>query len=462
MLTLSRLFPRLVALLGSPLLALAAPQVPVGLAKIEITPDVPIRLSGYGSRQAESTTIATPLHARAIAIGSDETQPVVLIAVETIGIPAELADSVAAALKRSHGLDRSRIAVSGTHIHTGPAVAGPLTDFLFERDLPREETERIEQYTRTLAAKLERVATEALADRQPARLAWGQGSVDFATYRRKISGGKWVGWGADRRGPADHSLPVLRVTDPAGRVRGILLNYACHCTTLLPKQNFVHSDWAGDAATKLEAGHPGAVALVTIGCGADANPQPRGKVEDVSLHGSAIAEEVERVLGTKLQPLGAVSSATLRQVPLSLAKRVTREEFVERQTTGSTAAKFTASKWIQHIDDGKPVPASVACPVQVWAFDADLALILLGGEVVSEYALRLKEEFDDTRIWVTAYTNSQFGYVPSWRMFAEGGYEVDQSTHLYGLPAPFSPEVEDQLINAIHEVVPEDFYRQRP
>ena len=33
-------------------------------------------------------------------------------------------------------------------------------------------------------------------------------------------------------------------------VRAVLVNYACHCTVLKGGENFVHPDWAGDAATR--------------------------------------------------------------------------------------------------------------------------------------------------------------------------------------------------------------------
>ena len=52
----------------------------------------------------------------------------------------------------------------------------------------------------------------------PGRLAWGQGSVGFAANRRVLKKGKWVDFGVNPNGPVDHSLPVLRVTDPAGKV----------------------------------------------------------------------------------------------------------------------------------------------------------------------------------------------------------------------------------------------------
>ena len=54
--------------------------------------------------------------------------------------------------------------------------------------------------------------------------------------------------------------------------------------------------------------------------------------------------------------------------------------------------------------DGK-FPDRTPIPVQVWRFGGGLKFIALGGEVVADYALRLKtlHGFDDT--WVAGYSN---------------------------------------------------------
>jgi len=46
-------------------------------------------------------------------------------------------------------------------------------------------------------------------------------------------------------------------------------------------------------------------------------------------------------------------------------------------------------------------------------FGKDLTLVGLAGEVVVDYSLRLKRELPQNPIWVAAYTNDVFAYVPS-------------------------------------------------
>ena len=62
------------------------------------------------------------------------------------------------------------------------------------------------------------------------------------------------GFAANRRtkgGPADHDLPALVVSDPDGKLRGIFISYACHCTTVTGEFNQICGDWAGYGAEAL-------------------------------------------------------------------------------------------------------------------------------------------------------------------------------------------------------------------
>ena len=65
-------------------------------------------------------------------------------------------------------------------------------------------------------------------------------------------------------------------------------------------------------------------------------------------------------------------------------------------------------------------------------------MVFLGGEVVADYALRLKRELGASRLWVNAYANHVPCYIPSTRVLAEGGYEaelaMDYSACRRGLP----------------------------
>ena len=438
-------------------LGAAETTVAVGGAKVDITPELPIRLAGYQSRLAEATRVETPLSARALAIGSDADGPVVIVTADVIAVSETMSEAVAAAVRAKHpGLTRERIAVCATHQHTGPAIAGTIP-FMFSRDLPAEENARIERYAARLQEKLIEVALAALADRRPARLAWAQGTAEFAVNRRLIVDGKHTGYKATPGGPVDHALPVLRAVDAQGVVRAVLVNYACHCTTLKGGDNYVHPDWAGEAAKRIEGRHAGAVALVAIGCGADADPQPRG-LPAVATNGGAVADEVARVMAGEMRALGRVTHAAFRRIELPLGRVVPRAELVAR-LTGKPNVAYAAAQFLRQLDAGKPLPSIVPYPVQAWAFDGDFAMVFLGGEVVAEYALRLKRELGVSRLWVNAYANHVPCYIPSRQVLKEGGYEAEAAMDYYGWPTRLAEDTEDRIVRTVHDLLPATFMK---
>jgi hypothetical protein len=239
-----------------------------------------------------------------------------------------------------------------------------------------------------------------------------------------------------------------------GTLRAVLVSYACHATTLEARDNFVHGDWPGAASELLRRRHPGALALVAIGTGADANPGPRGGgLADVERHAVTIADEVDRVLSTSMRPIRSLPQTTFRYIDLPLAPQPTRAEWQARAQRDEPGG-FQARDLLRRLDRGERQTPAVPYPVQTWAFGTDLAMVFLGGEVVADYGLRLKRELDAARLWVNGYSNDVAFYVPSKRMIPEGGYEVDRSMVFYGQPAPLGEGTEDLIIRTVREALP--------
>ena len=430
-------------------------QVPVGVAVVDITPSGPIRLNGYGGRKVEADAVESRLKARALALGDDAGGAAVLVAVDNCGVPGRVTDDVAARLKRRAGLMRERFVVSATHTHCGPCLSNGLP-FIFGGPIPSDQQERIDHYSRDLADAIEKVALAALADRKPARLSWARGQVGFAANRRVLKEGRWTGFGVNPNGPVDHRLPILRVADPEGHTRAVLVGYACHCTTLGGDFNKVCGDWAGYACEEIEQSEPGAVALIIIGCGADANPEPRGKLDDAKRQGAAVAREAHRLLTGPLTPLPGRIAASFRRIELPFGPLPTRAQFTDRAKKQGAEGYF-ARVMLERLDRGDSLPAMIAEPVQTWCFGDALAMVFLGGEVVVDYALRLDRECDADRLWVVAYSNDVPCYIASTRLMAEGGYEVDSSMTYYGHSTRLAPDAEERLIEAVHELLPQSF-----
>jgi putative membrane-bound dehydrogenase-like protein len=410
----------------------------VGVAKIDITPDYPIRLNGFGFRRDESAGVRHPIWAKALAIGSDADNPAVLIAVDNLGVPDELTQDVARRLKQKAGLEPERLAITATHTHTAPMLNG-CAPTIFGVPIPPEHQAHIDRYTREFTDKLESVALAALKDRKSATLEWGIGTAKFAKNRRTKDGS----------GPVDHDLPVLVVRDVAGKPRAIYFNYACHCVTL--SDNRIGGDWAGFAQDLIERQHPGAIALVSVGCGADQNPTSgvTGDKGDVAEgQGAEIAAEVQRLLASPLRPVRGPLVVKHERLELAFDQHPTRAEWEEKAKL-TNAIGHHARVQLERLDRGEALRTQIGYPVQTWAFGDSLGMAFLPGEVVVDYSLRLKRELDGRRLWLNAYANASPCYIPSERVLKEGGYEGGGAMVYYDQPTKLAPGLEQKIVDAV-------------
>lgn len=438
------LYPLVLLLIfGTGFLQAGSGLLPVGAAKVDITPDYPVRLSGYGMRTTESEGIDQKIWAKALAIGDDKSGVSILVTVDNVGVPSAIVETVFRALAAETSLRRENFVVASSHAHTAPMLSGILS-FLFSADIPADQQQRIDRYTQELIENLQKVSLAALADRKPASLCWGQGTVGFAKNR------------CEPDGPVDHSLPILVVRSPEGDLRAVLANYACHCTSLA--HNKIHGDWAGAAQVLIEAEHPGCIAMISIGTGADANPEPRGNLAFADAHGKALAGEVSRLLFQPLSPLTEAPAGSRKSIELDFDILPSREQWMVKSAEAGIVG-YHAKKNLERIDRGETLPTKLPYTVQEWHFGDELAMVFLPGEVVSDYGLRLKSEFKS--LWVTAYANDVPCYVPSERVLAladgayryEGGFAMNYYDH----PTRFATGLEERIINAVHGIVPPEF-----
>lgn len=426
-------------------------QTLVGLARVDITPETPIRLTGYGNRTTESEGVEQALWARAVAIGRDDQIPVVLVTLDLCGVPAELVDRAKARIESRVGLGPERVAVCVTHTHSGPAVNG-YAPMIFADDPPAEHQQHLDAYALMLERKIEQVVIEAWNASAPARLSWGRGTADFAVNRRVVENGVYRGFGVSRDAPVDHDLPVLKVTNPEGALRGLVVGYACHCTTLDGSFNKICGDWAGYAVERIEAEHPGALAMIVIGCGADANPEPRGRLDQARAHGQSVADAVRDVLARPMAAVPPLRAATLTRIALD-HQPVPSESHWKQEAEKQGQPGRRARALLNILASGNPIPSTLRYTTQTWQFGDDLAFVFLAGEVVVDYATRLRAEIPEVPLWLVAYANDVPCYIPSKRILAEGGYEAVDSMIYYNRPSPLADSTEDRIIATVKRML---------
>ncbi len=421
----------------------------VGVSRVDITPEGPIWMSGYGNRNKPSEGIEQRLYAKALAIEDAAGVKSVLVTADLIGFPAEFTEAVAERIRKQSGIPRERFMLIASHTHTGPVIYNSLGGMF---DLKEDDAKAVETYAKLVADRMVALASKAIGQLQPARLAFAHGRAAFAANRR-VFRANGVQFGVNPDGLVDHDVPVLRVEGNDGKLLAIIFGYACHCTTLGGDYYRICGDWAGFAQEYLELAHPGATAFFVTGCGADSNPEPRTGIHFARQHGLHMAGSVASVLTRRMKPVTGPVRAAFDHAPLPFAEPPSREEFEKRLTDRSPFIQRHARQQLDRMDRKEPFPKAYPCPVQAWRFGNELTLVALGGEVVVDYVLRLKRELGPDQLWVAGYANDVFAYVPSVRILHEGGYEADFNLIYYGLPTRFAPAVEDTLVKMVHDVV---------
>lgn len=398
-------------------------------------------MAGYSARVKPSEGTEQTIWAKALALEDSTGQRSVLVTTDMLGFTRTLSRHVAERVARDFRIPRERLMLNASHTHCGPVIERMLGAAY---DASGEQWADVDRYTVELEDRVVAVIGQAIKNLKPASLAFGHGEATFARNRRLAY--KPVG-------PVDHDVPVLQVRDSRGRTVAVVFGYACHNTTLGGDFCKFHGDYAGVAQERIEKAHPGAMAYFVAGCGADSNPNPRGTLDLVNAHGGSLADAVDKVLAKKLAPVGGPLQPAYREVAVVFDTPPSRVDLEQKLTDANKYVARHARGLLEQIERRGRLPSEYPYPVQVWRFGSDLTLVALGGEVVVDYALRLKRELGADKLWVAGYSNDVFAYIPSERVLQEGGYEGGGAMIYYGQPGPWAPGVEASIIKTVHSLL---------
>jgi hypothetical protein len=420
------------------------PDWKVGLACVKITPERPVFLAGYASRNRPFDKVAGDLYAKALALEDSEGRLAVLVTTDLLGLSAAIAEPVCKRICSASGLKREQLLLASSHTHTGPALS---LDPRPRDALSPGDAQRTVEYTRWLQDRLVEVALAALRERRPARLSHGTGIANFVMNRREFTAGGVI-LGVNARGLADRSVPVLRIDSPDGKLRAVLFGAATHGTTLTQHCYELCGDYASFAQEHVEKRHPGALALFMLGLAGDSNPYPRGTMDLARRHGVALGQEVDRVLQGPMRPVRGQLRIAFARIGLPLQKAPPRAE-LEKQARKRGLEAWIAGQMLATLDRGEKLPEHYPCPVAVWQI-GDLTLVALSGEVVVDYVPLLEKALGPGSLWLSAYCNDVFGYLPSARVLSEGGYET-RGLYAGGI-GRFDPRAQSVLVEGVRDL----------
>lgn len=412
-------------------------------AKIDITPEKPVWLDGFGNRTKRSEGAYHPLFAKALILDDGKRQAC-LITAEVLGFDRPGAARVKDAISGATGIPPDHVILTATHTHCAPRIR----DTVMPGDLEPDVQEAFERNAMAVAARA------AAAPRRPVSVSFSRGRGLFGVNRRLPAGKR----GPNPDGPMDRDLDTFWFTGADGKIAASFTIYACHPTSR--GEYLMGGDFPAFLADRIEE-KAGGNALYAMGCGGDTRPHftgpdgnfRQGEIAEIEAEGRALADvALEAHTHAEPVPVEGIAVKTAH-VPLALEPHPSRADYARIAAEDRNALiRQWAGRMLEAMDRA-PLPRYVPFEIQTLTFSDAVQALFLAGEVVTDIGLRIKRRFPDRRLTVAAYANGIVAYVPSRKMHPEGGYEVNGSHFYYVQPAPFTADVEDAIASQVEEMI---------
>jgi len=443
-------------------------------------------MPGFVRSQAGATGYGLPLETTALVL-DDGTTRVVLCGVDTLGIQAPDADRIRERLAEAAKTPMSGVLMNWNHTHRAP----PASRRFLERSglLETDGDDQIDAYAALLEEQLVGVVTDATAQLEPARIAWGVGSVDLSVNRRDHGPeGKIVhGWRRD--GLLDRQVVSLQARRRDGSSIATVVGYGCHTVSVGMDVPLYSSDFPGALRLALRS-WTGGEGVFFQGAGGNVNPMCAFCSDELEARrmGERLAlEAVHSLADRQAWPRRLAGSADASLVPMlnfrfedvedappvlaSAEERVTfpllpipsldeareiadhyHQAAQRAQERNAGPAEYLGllyhAKWASRLAtdlERGTVDSAAEGPVHA-ARIGDGVIVTGPGEVFTEIGLAVKERSPGRPTLYAGYTNGAVGYFSSTEAFAEGGYEPGFSNRSYGLPAPIAPGCDRLLV----------------
>jgi hypothetical protein len=389
-----------------------------------------------------------------VLLGAGE--PIVLCALDWIGLFNEAHEQFRADLARAAGTTPDRVALHCVHQHDAPRMDTSAEKILREFSQPPGAWDST--HTRPLLARVSDAVRLALTSAQPVtHVGWGSAKVECVASNRRIPGpdGKLlVRYTTEKKaekraapeGVIDPNVDVVSFWN-GGKPLAVLSYYACHPQSYY-RMGIPSPDFPGIARFFRGQCVPEALHIHFTGAGGNVGA---GKYNDG-------AKENRLILATRLAEGMKRAFEATKKIPLTAADVGWRVERVRLPV----APYLNEEELIRKIQGGKTVPGADASDAERLAFlrraaaghATELPCLRLGqlrvlhmpGELFVEYQLAAKAV--RPRVALAAYGDEGALYIGTQRAYAEiGGYETEPRS------SNVAPEVEGVLMGAVKKLL---------
>src|SRR5688572_2913 len=394
------------------------------VVKIDITPNTPKQLLGYGARL--STGVHDRIYHRIILLDDGATQFYLVSTEICLTSPSEY-DHVASLLNKKLGIKPENFWWTVSHTHSAPEVGVPglAEAFMGERYKHQVDT----AYTKFIEQSLIGGIEEARKKLEPAKLGAGWGFSQANINRRAIDADGKASLGLNPDGPVDRRIGLIRIDKKDGSPLALIANYPIHGTVLGQESVEISGDVTGIVSEYVEQ-KTGAPVLFINGAAGNLAPIYSVYPDPRSGH----LNQFRVLLGDKI---------------IDANKKLTGLTDSVRLTTGSITVEGPRKKglsWPAYLNNYSRTTKDgvnlVKLPVRFLKINDDIGIWATSLELFCEISNEVRDRSPFPFTFYYGYANGWLGYLPTEEEWKHGGYEVDVVT-------PFTPAMGRTLTEAV-------------
>ena len=423
----------------------------IGIAESNYTPEVGLDMAGnYRGDDYASRGVHDSLYAKAIVASNEKGEKAALLTVDICYIPKESIDMMRGYIASNTTIEPGNIMITSTHTHSGPV--GQL-------DAPK---------AKEYLSKAADAVIKADKNLKATVLSIGRSSEDRVSHNRRLrckDGTTHMCWEKfepgfviEPWGPIDPELITMSIAQE-GKPTGVLVNFACHATTLTGNNWLYTADYPGYLAEAIRRvkgndyipmffnGCSGNVTQVDYRIGFPDTYQECQRIGYILGVSALEAIKNEKpissdavVVSREMVPVKHITITDEQYAwAQAVLEKVKREGMPPLQADGIPDAQY-AKDWVEMRQNQDKIDSLEVMVVRI----GDAAFVGLPGEMFTEFGLEIKAKSPCRNTMVMGLTNDERGYFPTKVSFTQGpkgftpmitGYETTPGTTRYEIGA---------------------------
>jgi hypothetical protein len=407
----------------------------IGVGRTDVTPELGVRLGGYGVKERPAESINDPLHSTALYLKQGDLETVV-INLDWIAIEDNELNLVRNAVNKLTEIANDNITVCTIHTHTAPNTL----NFNGWGEIESE-------YVNSVIPAIAESAKLAKESAKPAKMGVAETRSETGVNRRSVTTSHTFSMMGDPNESFDPTMTVARFADEAENPITTLIHYGAHATAW-GSPRIVSRDWPGVMKDRVESQTEAPVVFIN---GSIGNVGPRTNqlikafdnaigfsagtgdgLESVREVGYRAATDALRAYASiktwdaspKLDVMTEDLKFPYQPLPsLETAKEKMREFEPEKDNFGRGMCEYMY--WedvIKELEKGEVKKETTYR--QTVTRIGNIALIPCPGELFAEISLRLRRFSPFQHTLCASVSNGSYAYLPAREARHRGGYEV--------------------------------------